>query len=85
MHSVCGDERSYAWYSLGSACPRCRTSCSLAVRRGLRVLGHVRRLCFCLDLARMVQWLGEFEGVLVSIFARCMAHKGMETLGSFQQ
>ena len=51
---------------------------------GLGVLGHVR-LCFCLDLARMVQGLGEFEGVLVGISARCMVYKGKEILGAFQQ
>ena len=50
---------------------------------GLRVLGPVR-LCFCLGLARMVRWLGEFEGVLVRESARCMVYKGKEILEAFQ-
>lgn len=50
--------------------------------RGPWVLGHVH-LCVCLGVARMVQWLGEFEGVLVGISARCMVYKGKEILGAF--
>lgn len=45
MHSPCVDERSYAWYSLGSACPRCRTSCSLAIRKGSLGLGPCPSVC----------------------------------------